>query len=251
MPSLVGSEMCIRDSPNNAPKNRLGLAAWLVDAKHPLTARVTVNRIWQQFFGTGFVKTTENFGVQSERPSHPALLDWLALEFIQSGWDVKALQKLIVTSATYRQSSRRKQNAGDPENVLLSRGPRLRLSADMIRDQALAISGLLSERLGGPSVGPYQPSGLWDDIVERGQVYRQSQGEDLYRRSLYTFWKRTRGPPAMVTFDASTREVHILGPTRTNTPLQALNLMNDVTYAEAARALAERAMGEGLSLIHI
>ncbi len=236
--------------PEGQEKNRLAFARWLVDSTNPLPARVTVNRFWQMYFGTGLVKTADNFGAQGDFPSHPELLDWLATTFIDSGWDVKEMQRTIVTSATYRQSSAVSPELleRDPENRLLARSTRVRLPAPMIRDQALAISGLLSERLGGPSVGPYQPAGLWDDIVERGQVYRQSQGEDLYRRSLYTFWKRTRGPPAMVTFDASTREVHILGPSRTNTPLQALNLMNDVTYAEAARALAERAMGEGTTV---
>ncbi len=233
--------------PEGQEKNRLAFARWLVEPSNPLTARVTVNRFWQMYFGTGLVKTTDNFGAQGEFPSHPELLDWLATTFVDSGWNVKEMQRTIVTSATYRQSSAVTPVLleRDPENRLLARGTRVRLPAPMIRDQALAISGLLTERLGGPSVGPYQPAGLWDDIVERGQVYRQSEGDDLYRRSLYTFWKRTRGPPAMVTFDASTREVHILTPTRTNTPLQALNLMNDVTYSEAARALAELAMAEG------
>ena len=236
--------------PEGQEKNRLAFARWLVDPANPLTARVTVNRFWQMYFGTGLVKTTDNFGAQGEFPSHPELLDWLATTFVDSGWNVKEMQRTIVTSATYRQSSAVTPDLleRDPENRLLARGTRVRLPAPMIRDQALAISGLLTERLGGPSVGPYQPAGLWDDIVERGQVYRQSEGDDLYRRSLYTFWKRTRGPPAMVTFDASTREVHILTPTRTNTPLQALNLMNDVTYSEAARALAERAMSEGTTI---
>ncbi len=236
--------------PEDQEKNRLSFARWLMDPANPLPARVTVNRFWQMYFGAGLVKSADNFGAQGEFPSHPELLDWLATTFIDSGWDIKEMQRTIVTSATYRQSSAVTPELleRDPENRLLARGTRVRLPAQMIRDQALAVSGLLSERLGGPSVGPYQPDGLWDDVVERGQVYRQSEGEDLYRRSLYTFWKRTRGPPAMVTFDSSTREVHILSPTRTNTPLQALNLMNDVTYAEAARALAERAMSEGTTV---
>ena len=236
--------------PEGQEKNRLAFAYWLVDPANPLPARVTVNRFWQMYFGTGLVKTADNFGAQGDFPSHPELLDWLATTFIDSGWDVKQMQRTIVTSATYRQSSAVTPELleRDPENRLLARGTRVRLPAHMIRDQALAVSGLLTERIGGPSVGPYQPDGLWDDIVERGQVYRRSQGDDLYRRSLYTFQKRTRGPPAMLTFDSSTREVHILSPTRTNTPLQALNLMNDVTYAEAARALAERAMAEGTTI---
>ncbi|MCH7671850.1 MAG: DUF1553 domain-containing protein [Proteobacteria bacterium] len=233
--------------PEGEEKNRLSFARWLVDPGNPLTARVTVNRYWQMYFGTGLVKTTDNFGAQGEFPSHPELLDWLATSFIDSNWDVKQMQRLIVTSATYRQSSAVSSQLleRDPENRLLARATRMRLPAQMIRDQALAISGLLTERIGGPSVGPYQPEGLWDDVVERGQEYRLSEGEDLYRRGLYTFWKRTRPPPAMITFDSSTREVHSLLFSRTNTPLQALNLMNDVTYAEAARALAERTMSAG------
>ena len=236
--------------PEGVEKNRLAFARWLVDPANPLPARVTVNRFWQMYFGTGLVKTADNFGAQGEYPSHPELLDWLATTFIDSGWDVKDMQRTIVTSATYRQSSvvAPELLERDPENRLLARGTRMRLLAQTIRDQALAISGLLTERTGGPSVGPYQPAGLWEDIVERGQVYRLSEGDDLYRRSLYTFWKRTRGPPAMMMFDASPREVHLLTPTRTNTPLQALNLMNDVTYTEAARALAERAMAEGTTI---
>jgi hypothetical protein len=231
----------------NEEKNRLAFARWLVDPKHPLTARVTVNRFWQMYFGTGLVKTAENFGTQGEPPSHPELLDWLATTFIESGWDVKAMQKTIVMSATYRQSSKvtPAQLEKDPENRLLARGPRLRLPAQVIRDQALALAGLLVERLGGPSVMPYQPAGLWNEVGERGLEYRQSKGDDLYRRSLYTFWKRTAGPPSMTMFGASTRETCIVRQTRTNTPLQALNLMNDVTYVEAARRLAERTMKEG------
>ena len=233
--------------PQGQEKNRLSFARWLVDPAHPLTARVTVNRYWQMYFGTGLVKTVDNFGAQGEFPSHPELLDWLATRFIDSNWDVKQMQRLIVTSATYRQSSAVSAELlqRDPDNRLLARATRMRLPAQMIRDQALAISGLLTERIGGPSVGPYQPEGLWDDIVERGQEYRLSEGEDLYRRGLYTFWKRTRPPPAMIMFDSSTREIHSLLLDRTNTPLQALNLMNDVTYAEAARALAERTMSAG------
>ena len=230
-------------------KNRLTFANWLVSPENPLMSRVTVNRYWQMYFGTGLVKTSDNFGSQGEFPSHPALLDWLATTFVESNWNVKELQRLIVTSATYRQSSVVSPELleKDPENRLLARATRMRLPAQMIRDQALSISGLLVENIGGPSVGPYQPDGLWDDIVERGQEYRLSTGDDLYRRSLYTFWKRTRPAPAMITFDSSTRETHIVTPTRTNTPLQALNLMNDVTYVEAARALGERVMKEGLA----
>ena len=234
--------------PEGQEKNRLAFARWLVDPAHPLTARVTVNRFWQMYFGTGLVETAENFGTQGEYPSHPELLDWLATSFIDSGWDVKAIQRAIVVSATYRQSSKVTPELleVDPENRLLARGPRLRLPAQTIRDQALAISGLLVERVGGPSVKPYQPAGLWADVVEGGYGdYEESEGDDLYRRSLYTFWKRTLGPPTMMTFDSSTRETCIVVPSRTNTPLQALNLMNDVTYVEAARRLAERVMTEG------
>ena len=198
-------------------KNRLTFANWLVDVENPLMSRVTVNRFWQMYFGTGIVKTADNFGSQGEYPSHPEMLDWLATNFVDSGWDIKEMQRLIVTSATYRQSSVASPEMieRDPENRLLARATRMRLPAQMIRDQALAISGLLTEKIGGPSVGPYQPAGLWDDIVERGQEYQQSTGEDLYRRSLYTFWKRTRPAPAMITFDSSTRETHIVAPTRT------------------------------------
>ena len=234
--------------PEGVEANRLSFARWLVDPAHPLTARVTVNRYWQMYFGTGLVKTAENFGVQGDYPSHPALLDWLATSFIDSGWDVKALQRTIVTSAAYRQSS--KVTAGqlerDPENRMVARGSRMRLEAQMIRDQALAVSGLLVEKLGGPSVKPYQPEGLWADMVEGGYGdYEVADGDDLYRRSLYTFWKRTLGPPTMMTFDSSTRETCIVRTGITNTPLQALSLMNDVTYVEAARRLAERMMIEG------
>ena len=234
--------------PEGVEKNRLAFARWLVDPGHPLTARVTVNRFWQMYFGTGLVKTVDNFGTQGEYPSHPALLDWLATRFIDSGWNVKALQRAIVTSATYRQSSMvtAEQLERDPENRLVARGPRLRLPAQTIRDQALAVSGLLVEKVGGPSVKPYQPAGLWADMVEGGYGdYVEAEGDDLYRRSLYTFWKRTLGPPTMMTFDSSTRETCIVRTGRTNTPLQALNLMNDVTYVEAARRLAERMMTEG------
>jgi len=234
--------------PEGEEADRLTFARWLVDPDHPLTARVTVNRFWQMYFGTGLVKTVENFGTQGEYPSHPELLDWLATTFIDSGWDVKALQKAIVTSAAYRQASKvtAEEFEADPENRLIARGPRLRLPAQMIRDQALAVSGLLVERLGGPSVKPYQPEGLWADMVEGGYGdYVLSEGDDLYRRSLYTFWKRTLGPPTLMTFDSSTRETCIVRTGRTNTPLQALNLMNDVTYVEAARRLAERMMTEG------
>ncbi|MFN7925262.1 MAG: DUF1553 domain-containing protein [Bryobacteraceae bacterium] len=233
--------------PVGAPNNRLGFAQWLVDPGHPLLARVTVNRFWQMYFGTGLVKTTEDFGQQGEYPSHPELLDWLATEFVQSGWNVKALQRLIVTSATYRQSSRTtpELQQRDPENRLLARGARFRMPAEMIRDQALLASGLLSEKLGGPSVKPYQPGGLWGELAMQDMFYVQSKGSELHRRSLYTFWKRTIAPPMMVNFDAANREACVVRENRTNTPLQALNLMNDVTFLEAARKIGERMIAEG------
>ena len=229
--------------PVNAPNNRLGFAQWLVSPDQPLTARVAVNRFWQQYFGVGLVRTTEDFGAQGESPSHPELLDWLATEFVRSGWDVKALQKLIVTSSVYRQSSgiTRELLLRDPENRLYARGRRGRLPAETIRDQALFVSGLLNEKIGGPSVKPYQPDGLWQEIATDTE-YKQSHGDDLYRRSLYTYWKRTVAPPTMLTLDATTREACTVQRTRTNTPLQALALMNDVTFVEAARVLAQRLM---------
>ncbi len=240
VPSALGSVAA------GAPKTRLALARWLIDPDNPLTARVAVNRFWQMLFGTGIVSTVEDFGSQGEWPSHPELLDWLAVELIESGWDVKALMKTIVTSATYKQSSAATPELleADPENRLLSRGPRVRLPAETIRDQALAVAGLLHEQLGGPSVKPYQPAGLWTEL-SNWKAYKHDEGESLYRRSLYTFWKRTIAPPAMVAFDAAPRETCIVRETRTNTPLQALDLMNDVTYVEAARKLAERMIREG------
>lgn len=234
--------------PQDAPNNRLGLARWLVSNENPLTSRVTVNRLWQMLFGVGLVKTSGDFGAQGEQPSHPQLLDWLAIELEQNGWNVKELLKTIVTSATYRQSSMSTPELvrSDPENRLLSRGPRLRLPAQTIRDQALFVSGLLVEELGGPSVKPYQPEGLLKDMVFTNMAeYAQEQGEGLWRRSLYTFWKRTVMPPAMQVFDASSREYCQVSETRTNTPLQALNLMNDVAYVESARMLAQRMLNEG------
>ena len=232
--------------PPGEKNNRLGFARWVADPSNPLTARVTVNRFWQMYWGAGLVKTVENFGSQGEPPTHPKLLDWLATEFMRTGWDMKALQKTIVMSATYRQSSKVTPELfqKDPENRLLARGPRLRLSAEMIRDQTLAASGLLVEKIGGPSVRPYQPAGLWKELAG-GKEYKPDQGENLYRRSLYTFWKRTIPPPSMSMFDASARETCVVRETRTNTPLQALTLMNDVTYVEASRVLAERIMTQG------
>jgi hypothetical protein len=234
--------------PENASNNRLGLAKWLVDESNPLTARVTVNRLWSEFFGRGFVKTVENFGVQSEPPTHPELLDWLALDFMASGWDYKALQKRIVMSATYRQASRQTEELRerDPENRLIARGPRFRMPAEMIRDNALAVSGLLVETIGGPPVKPYQPEGLWTELAGGASQgpYKQDEGEALYRRSLYTYRKRTVPPPSLTTFDAPSWELCRVQRARTNTPLQALALLNDTTYGEAARHLAWRMINE-------
>ena len=212
--------------PAGAPNNRLGFAKWVIDPGNPLMARVTMNRFWQMYFGTGLVKTTEDFGTQGEWPSHPELLDWLATEFVSSGWNVKAMQKLIVTSATYRQSSKApaELQQRDPENRLLARGPRFRLPAEMVRDQALFVSGLLAEKLGGPSVKPYQPPGLWKEMMVQNLDYVMSTGADLHRRSLYTIWKRTIAPPMMANFDSALRESCTVRENRTNTPLQALNL---------------------------
>jgi hypothetical protein len=233
--------------PQGAPNNRLGFARWLVDSGNPLTARVTVNRFWQMLFGTGIVKTAEDFGLQGEWPSHPELLDWLAVEFVRSGWNVKAMLKTIVMSSTYRQSSKATPALleRDPENRLLARGARIRIPAEMVRDNALAAAGLLKERIGGPSVKPYQPDGLWQELVMQDMYYVQSKGDDLYRRSLYTFWKRTVAPPMMANFDSALRETCVVRETRTNTPLQALNLMNDVTFVEAGRLIGRRMLIEG------
>jgi hypothetical protein len=231
----------------DGPANRLGLAEWLFSPEHPLTARVAVNRYWQLYFGIGLVKTAEDFGSQGDNPVYRDLLDWLACEF-RNKWDIKTLQKLIVTSATYRQSSRAtpELQEKDPENRLLARGPRFRLAAEMVRDNALAASGLLNRTIGGPSVFPYQPPGLWEEL-SRGetftaQEYHESQGPDLYRRSMYTFWKRTVPPAALTTFDAPDREKCTSRRLVTNTPLQALVLLNDPTYVEAARVLAQGAI---------
>jgi hypothetical protein len=231
---------------DGSPNNRLGLAQWLVNPGNPLTARVAVNRYWQTYFGTGLVRTTEDFGSQGELPSHPALLDWLATEYVRSGWDTKAMQKTIVMSAAYQQSSRVTPELleKDPDNRLLARGPRIRLAAEMVRDQSLAVSQLLVSSVGGPSVKPYQPAGLWSELGT-GSDYAADQGDALYRRSLYTFWKRTSPPPMMTNFDAGTRESCVVRTSRTNTPLQSLNLMNDVAYLEASRKMAERMMKEG------
>ena len=235
---------CVPDSLNQKrtsnPKNRLELAQWLFHPDHPLTARVAVNRIWQQLFGTGLVETSENFGSQGSQPSHKELLDWLALEFVRSGWDVQALQKQILLSATYQQTSTLTQELQerDPKNRLLGRGPRTRLPAFTLRDQALAVSGLLVERIGGPSTKPYMPPKVWKSISNNS--YKQDDGGNLFRRSLYTYWRRTIPPPTMMNFNAAAREVCTVRTEATNTPLQALTLMNNKVFIEAARALAER-----------
>jgi hypothetical protein len=226
--------------------NRLDFAKWLVSPDNTLTARVAVNRIWQLHFGKGLVRTSEDFGTQGDFPSHPELLDWLATEFVRTGWDMKRMHKLIVTSAVYRQSSVTRSQAADAENRLLSRFARNRLSTEMIRDQALFASGLLVEHQAGPSVKSYQPPGLWDELSGTGD-YTPDHGDKLYRRSLYTFWKRTVAPPTLAAFDAAGRELCWVRETRTNTPIQALTLLNDVTFVEAARKLAERVMREAKS----
>ncbi len=253
--------------PADAPNNRLGFAQWLVSGEHPLTARVWVNRAWENFFGAGLVRTTENFGSQAEWPTHPELLDWLASVFQTPkaqppnsqlstfnsqpglGWDMKAMHRLMVTSATYRQSSRvlPEHLAKDPDNRLLARAPRIRLSGEAVRDQALAVSGLLVEKLGGPSVRPYMPPAVWDETSVYGDMrgYQTDTGEGLYRRTLYTIWKRTAAPPTMLLFDSPSREICTVKRSRSNTPLQALALLNEVTCVEAARRFAERMLTEG------
>jgi hypothetical protein len=244
----AGTPRAILPFPDTLPRNRLGLARWVVSPGHPLTARVIVNRYWALFFGSGLVATAEDFGSQGELPTHPELLDWLATTFVESGWNLKALHKRIVMSATYRQTSTADAalRDADPGNRLLARGPSYRLAAEQIRDGALAASGLLVARIGGPSVYPYQPPGLWEELATRNATtYVQGHGDDLYRRSLYTVWKRTTPPPAAVSFDAAERLFCTVRRQRTSTPLQALVLMNDPQYLEAARMLAERMMTEG------
>ena len=232
--------------PGDMPMNRLALARWLTDGRHPLTVRVLVNRLWEQLFGTGIVKSSENLGVQTDWPSHPQLLDWLAVDFVQNGWNIKRLLRQLVMSATYRQAAatNAKRLRLDPENRLLSRGPRTRLAAEMVRDQALFLSGLMVEKHGGPSMWVYQPAGLWREVEKRG-TFKQDHGEKLYRRSLYSRIRRTVAHPSMLLFDAPSREVCTVKRVHTNTPLQALALMNEVTYVEASRKFAERMMANG------
>ena len=242
-PSFLGVPM-----PEGAPGDRLGFARWLTRVDHPLTARVHVNRLWQMFFGRGIVRSLENFGQQAPWPSHLQLLDWLATTFVESGWDQKALIRRLVTSATYRQSARRNEEAAaaDPNNYLLAWFPRRRLAGELIRDLALHVSGALVDTVGGPSVRPYQPAGLWREVSIGGssntQVFRRDAGDALYRRSMYTFWKRTSPSPQMTTFDAPTREFCVVQRATTNTPLQMLVLWNDEQFLEAARGLAERTL---------
>lgn len=237
--------------PEDLPKNRLGLARWLVSEDNPLTARVTVNRIWARFFGAGLVATVEDFGSQGKWPTHPQLLDWLAMDFVENGWDLKALQRTILTSSTYRRSSKVSPTefASDPANTYLARASRIRFDAEVVRDSALAISGLLNSNRGGKSVLPYQPLGLWQEVGYGGnftaQIFKQDEGDALYRRSMYTFWKRTAPPPSMMIFDAPNRETCTVQRGRSNTPLQALTLMNDPQFVEAARTFAERIVKEG------
>ena len=245
----AGVPAALHPLPEDQMPNRLGLAHWLVDQENPLTARVAVNRAWESFFGRGIVETSEDFGTQGSPPSHPELLDWLATEFLEQGWRAKAIHKLIVTSATYRQSSSAPEAPlprslrAIPRNVLLARGPRFRLEAEMVRDTVLAASGLLSRKIGGPSVFPPQPDGIWD-IPYSSEKWTPSEAEDRYRRGLYVFIRRSAAYPSFMTFDATSREHAIVRRVRTNTPLQALTTLNDEAYFEAARALAARVLRE-------
>ena len=242
-----GTPNALLPMPAGVPQNRLGLAKWMVQPTHPLTARVAVNRMWERLFGIGLVMTTEDFGSQGEWPSHPELLDWLAVDFVESGWNVKGMLKKIMLSATYQRSSKITTASlkRDPNNRLLGRGPRMRLDAEAIRDSALFASGLLSPQMGGPSVFPYHPQGLWQEINNRpgySRTYPQDSGDKLYRRSLYTFWKRTVPPPSMAAFDAPEREFCVVKRSRTNTPIQAFIMLHDPQFVEAARHLAQRMM---------
>jgi hypothetical protein len=228
--------------PVDAPRNRLTFARWLVSPEHPLTARVTVNRYWQQLFGRGLVSTPEDFGSQGAKPEHPALLDWLAYHFVHEGWDVKAMHRLMVTSKAYRQSARVTASLleKDPENLLLARAPRHRLPSWMLRDQALSVSGLLNASMGGPGVKPYQPPGMWKEATFGKIAYTPDSGDQVYRRSLYVFWRRIVGPPMF--FNAAKRQTCQVKVTRTNTPLHALTTLNEPLFVESARAMAERVL---------
>jgi hypothetical protein len=242
VPAFLGS------LPVEGPRNRLTLARWLVNRDNPLTARVTINRIWQTYFGRGIVETSEDFGTQGAAPSHPELLDWLAVEFMDGGWDLKKLHRLIVTSNTYRQSSAATKELldRDPANVLLGRAARFRVEAETVRDLALADSGLLSDKIGGPSVMPPQPDGMWEiSFTTDADLWRTSTGEDRYRRGLYTFIRRVAPYPSMTVFDAPSREYCTARRPRTNTPLQALTTLNDPAFFEAAQALARRVIKNG------
>ena len=238
--------------PAEFPKNRMGLAKWLLMPEHPLTSRVTVNRFWQELYGTGIVRTSGDFGTMGEVPSHPELLDWLAVEFREGGWDVKKFFKLLVTSNVYRQSavSTAEKREKDSQNRLMSRGPHYRMDAEMIRDYALAASGLLVNKIGGPSVRPYQPDGVWEVVgmpESNTRYYKRDSGESLYRRSMYTFWKRAAPPASLDILNAPSREFCTVRRERTNTPLQALVTLNDPQYVEAARVLAEHAIASSTS----
>jgi hypothetical protein len=248
-PVTAGVPACLPPLPSDAKPDRLALARWIVSRDHPLTSRVWVNRQWERFFGTGLVKTSENLGSQAEFPSHPELLDWLAAEFMETGWDMKRMIRAIVTSAAYRQSATvtPEKLAADPENRLFARGPRIRLPGEIVRDQALAASGLLVPTVGGPSVRPWMPDGVWDETSVYGDLrgYKPDTGAGRYRRSMYTIWKRTAAPPTMLLFDAPNREICTVKRSRTNTPLQALALLNETTFVEAAHGLAGRMLDEG------
>jgi hypothetical protein len=243
--TAVGLPAVMKFDTTRLPQNRLGLAKWTTSRSNPLTARVFVNQIWQEFFGRGIVKSTGDFGMQGDLPSNPALLDWLAVDFMNHGWNIKRLVKQIVTSATYRQSAKitDEKLKADPDNIYLSHGPRYRLPAELVRDMVLSTSGLLNPKIGGPSVKPYQPKGLWEAATSgRGtlRTYQQDKGDALYRRGMYTFIKLTVPPPSMIIFDASNRDHCEVKRSKTNTPLQALVMLNDPTVLEASRVLAER-----------
>jgi Protein of unknown function (DUF1553) len=241
-----GTPAALPPMPADLPRNRLGLAQWLLRPEHPLTTRVTVNRFWQELFGTGLVRTTGDFGVSGEVPCNPELLDWMAVEFRESGWDMKKFYRLLVTSAAYRQAATTtpEKLEKDGQNRWLSRGPRFRLDGEVVRDYALASSGLLVHKIGGPSVRPYQPPGVWEAVSMGGDThdYVQDHGEKLYRRSMYTFWKRSAPPASMEIFNAPSREFCTVRRERTNTPMQALVVLNDPQFIEAARFLAQRTL---------